>query len=88
MAKKRRGGSRGSLFKAATKIAEIGALTVPAYVEYKAGGWERVVGAYTGYSIPEGKWHPGDLVHGWGPFIGLKLGEKAVAKINGILRTV
>lgn len=87
--KKRKGGKNttATLFK----LVRLGALVAPAaYIAVQP--WDtkfkvRIgMKRYTGFDIETGEWHAGDLLKGWGPYLGAVVATYGIPKIAGIIR--
>ena len=80
-----------SLYRSVVKLAKGVALLAPAVAEavQPTSTLNKVSGIavkYTGYDIVQRKWKLGKLVEGWGPYVGVSVGEKIVSKVNSIIR--
>jgi len=89
LAKKKNRRQGKSIFKTAVKIAKAASIILPPIAAYQRyGNIADPVLIMTGYNMTNGAWEPRRLLQGWGPFVGLTVAEKIVAKVNGLIRSI
>jgi len=95
MGKRKNRGNKGNHLQAtAFKFIRLGALVMPAAVEFLYGAdtpqgkMFHTIRRYTGYDFYNRRFDFGSLAEGWGPYLGAVLTTYGIPKISKIIRSI
>lgn len=82
-----------SLYRSMMKLAKAGALIAPAALRLMSTKSAKdkikdIIMDYTGFNGYNGKWEPHRMARGWMPYVGVSVGEKVLAFVNRLLRSI